>query len=80
VPERDLAVKTAAKPFQVRLKKNILHFAQAQRVSLEHLAVEADLTSSFLSQVVLGRSSISLAALERVAQVLGVDIVDLLQP
>ena len=69
-----------AKPFQKRLRKNLLRLVSQKDMTLERLALEADLTSSFVSQVLAGRSSISLAALERVATVLEVDITELLQP
>jgi len=67
------------KPFQRRIRKNILRLAGAKNITLERLALEADLTSSFVSQVLAGRSSISLAALERLATVLEVDITELLR-
>jgi transcriptional regulator with XRE-family HTH domain len=69
-----------AKPFQRRLRKNLLRLVALRKMTLERLAVEADLTSSFVSQVLAGRSSISLAALERLATVLEVDITELLKP
>jgi transcriptional regulator with XRE-family HTH domain len=73
-----MSLKTA-KPFQRRIRKNILRLVGEKNITLERLAVEADLTSSFVSQVLAGRSSISLAALERLADVLGVDITELLR-
>ena len=68
------------KPFQGRLRKNVLRLVRHRKMTLEKMAVEADLTSSFVSQVLAGRSSISLAALERIAAVLDVDITELLRP
>ena len=73
-------MKNWAKPFQGRLRKNVLRLARQRKMTLEKMAVEADLTSSFVSQVLAGRSSISLAALERIAVVLEVDITALLKP
>ena len=57
----------------------MLRWVRQRKLTLEKLAVEADLTSSFVSQVLAGRSSISLAALERIAAVLDVDITELLK-
>ena len=73
-------MKNWVKPFQGRLRKNVLRLARQRKMTLEKMAVEADLTSSFVSQVLAGRSSISLAALERIAVVLEVDITALLKP
>ena len=71
-----MSLKTA-KPFQRRIRKNILRLVGAKNITLERLALEADLTSSFVSQVLAGRSSISLASLERLAHALDVDVVEL---
>ena len=73
-------MEQVAKPFQRRLRKNLLRLVSQKNMTLERMAVEADLTSSFVSQVLAGRSSISLAALERLAGVLEVDITELLKP
>ena len=72
-------MKRTPKPFQPRLRKNLLRLVAQKNLTMERMAVEADLTSSFVSQVLAGRSSISLAALERIAVVLGVDITELLK-
>lgn len=49
-----------------------------QKLSLGQLAQASDLTKGFLSQVESGRSNPSLASLGRVAQALGVSLIDLL--
>jgi transcriptional regulator with XRE-family HTH domain len=73
-------MKQPQKPYQQRLRKNVLRLVRQKNLTLEKMAVEADLTSSFVSQVIAGRSSISLAALQRIAQVLEVDVTELLKP
>lgn len=69
-----------AKPFSERLRRNLLSLAHKRHLTLEKLALEAELSKSHLSLVISGHSSISLDALERLAEVLEVDVVDILAP
>ena len=68
------------KPYADRLRKNILELVRQRGLTVEKLGIESELSKTFLSQVVLGQSSISLASLKKLADALGVDIVDLVKP
>ena len=68
------------KPYSDRIRKNILALARRKGLTIEKVAVESDMSKSFLSEVISGRSSISLNKLKHLAEALDVDIVDLLKP
>jgi transcriptional regulator with XRE-family HTH domain len=68
------------KPLAERLRRNLLSLAHKKGLTIEKLALEAELSKSHLSLIISGHSSISLAALERLAEVLEVDVVDVLAP
>jgi transcriptional regulator with XRE-family HTH domain len=66
------------KPYFGRLKKNILALAGQKGLTLEKLAIETDLSKSFISEFLAGKSSPSLETLKKIANALDVDVVDLL--
>jgi transcriptional regulator with XRE-family HTH domain len=53
---------------------------QADVVPQDTLAGAAGISQTFLSQVETGRNNISVDKLEQIADALGMDIIDLLQP
>jgi transcriptional regulator with XRE-family HTH domain len=52
----------------------------ARRRTLREVAERAGLSESFLSQVERGRTSASIASLQRIAEALGLSVADLFQP
>lgn len=63
-----------------RVAVNIRRLRTAQGLSQEQLADVADFHRTYVSQLERRVTNISIDGLERLAHVLGVDIVDLLQP
>ena len=51
-----------------------------RRLTLRHIADRAELSESFLSRLERGRTSVSIAALQRIASALAVDVSDLFAP
>ena len=51
-----------------------------RRLTLRHIAERADLSESFLSRLERGRTSVSIAALQRIASALAVEVSDLFAP
>lgn len=62
-----------------RVAANILHLRKAKGLSQEQLAEIAEFHRTYVSQLERCVTNISIDGLERLAQVLGVDITDLLQ-
>lgn len=68
------------KPYAERLRRNLLALAHKKGLTLEKLALEADVSKSHLSLIISGHTGASLEALQRLSGVLEVDIVDILAP
>ena len=62
-----------------RVAANIRHLRRAKGLSQEQLAEVAEFHRTYVSQLERCVTNISIDGLERLAQVLGVDITDLLQ-
>lgn len=62
-----------------RVAANIRHLRKAKGLSQEQLAEIAEFHRTYVSQLERCVTNISIDGLERLAQVLGVDITDLLQ-
>ncbi|KLJ02591.1 hypothetical protein WQ56_03295 [Luteimonas sp. FCS-9] len=71
---------TAKPSARERVAVNIRRLRTAQGLSQEQLADVADFHRTYVSQLERRVTNISIDGLERLAHVLGVDIVDLLQP
>jgi len=65
---------------RVRAAANIRRLRMAQGLSQEQLAEMAQFHRTYVSQLERSVTNISIDGLERLAQALGVDIVELLQP
>lgn len=63
-----------------RIAANIRRLRRAKGMSQEQLAEVAQFHRTYVSQLERSVTNISIDGLERLAQVLGVDISDLLQP
>lgn len=64
-------------PMEVDLGARIRALRVAQHATLRHLAVQAGVTESFLSQVERGVASPSIASVRRIARALGTSIAEL---
>jgi transcriptional regulator with XRE-family HTH domain len=67
-----------SKPYVDRLRQNLLALTRERGMTLEKLALEAEISKSHLSMILGGHSSPSLKTLQDVSEVLKVDILDLL--
>lgn len=70
--------KGAARLARLRIARNIRQLRLAKGFSQEKLAELADFHRTYVSQLERSATNISVDGLERIAAVLGVDIVDLL--
>jgi len=71
---------TKASSARARVAANIRYLRQANGLSQEQLAEMAEFHRTYVSQLERCVTNISIDGLERLAQALGVDIVELLQP
>lgn len=65
---------------RVRLGARIRRFRQGRRLTLRALAAASDISPGFLSQVERGTANMSVGSLRRLAEALGVTLVDLFDP
>lgn len=63
-----------------RLGRNVRCFRERQGLSQEKLSAQAGLTQPFLSQLENGLTNVSLDNIERLANIFGVDVIELLAP
>lgn len=63
-----------------RMVRHIRELAKAQKIPLTHLPDHAGVSKAHFFEVIAGRKSPTVQWLARLAEALGVDIVDLLAP
>lgn len=61
-----------------RIARNLRNLRLQRKMSQEELASGADITQSFLSQVESAKRNVSIDTIERLADVLNVDVLDIL--
>ena len=65
---------------RARLARNLRQWRLARGLSQEELSAGADLSQTFLSQIENGSRNVSLDKIEKLAEVLQIDVVELLVP
>ena len=62
-----------------RFARNLHHWRLARGLSQEELSARAELSQTFLSQIENGSRNVSLDKIEKLAEVLEIDVMDLLK-
>src|SRR5438128_7787231 len=69
-----------AVPAEVDVGERLRAIRHLRRATLKTVAVRAELSESFLSQIERGKANASIASLTRIAAALGVNVADLFEP
>lgn len=65
---------------RARFARNLRQWRLARGLSQEELSARAELSQTFLSQIENGNRNVSLDKIEKLAEVLQIDVTDLLNP
>jgi transcriptional regulator with XRE-family HTH domain len=65
---------------RLRFARNLRQLRLMRGLSQEELAARAELSQTFLSQIETGRRNVSLDSVDRLAQMLQVDVMEFFQP
>lgn len=82
MPTRDkdsLEVSKGEREMRTRLASRLEEFRQKEGLTLKFIADAAQLTDSHLSQLLLGKTNVTLKTLVKLAYALDVDVIDLLK-